>query len=118
MDICAGDTVIVVSGDEKGKVGRVIAVFPKKKCVLIEKINMIKRHTKPRSQAQNQGGIIEKEAPLPFSKIALFDPKAKKGTRVRHRIREEKDGGRVVRIKDRVSARTGEVLEKPVYKRA
>ena len=118
MDIRTGDTVIVISGDEKGKVGRVIAIFPKKRRVLVEKINMIKRHTRPRSQAQMQGGIIEKEATLPLEKVALYDPKAKKGTRVRYRVRYEKDGDRRVKIKDRLSARTGEVIEKPAHKHA
>lgn len=118
MDIRSGDTVIVISGDEKGKIGRVIAVFPKKKRVLVEHINMIKRHSKPRSQTQMQGGIIEKEAPLPVSKVALYDPKSKKGTRVKYRVRFEKDGARRVKVKDRLSARTGEELEKPVHRRS
>jgi ribosomal protein L24 len=61
------------------------------------------------------GGIIEKEAPLPISKVALYDPKARKGTRVRTRVRLEKDGKRQVKIKDRISARTGEVIEKPSH---
>jgi len=116
VDIRAGDTVIVVSGDEKGKIGRVIAIFPKKQRVLVEKINMIKRHTKPRSQTQMHGGIIEKEAPMAVSNVALYDPKSKKATRVRYRIREEQDGNRKIKVKDRLSARTGEVLEKPVHK--
>jgi large subunit ribosomal protein L24 len=113
VDIRKGDTVIVISGAEKGKTGRVLFVFPEKRRVIVEKINMIKRHQKPRSQSQMQGGIIEKEASLPLSKVALYDPKAKRGTRVRFRVRIEKEGDRVIRIKDRVSARTGEVIEKP-----
>ena len=118
MHIRSGDTVIVISGNEKGKIGRVIAVFPKKDRVLVEKVNMIKRHQKPRSQSQMQGGIIEKEATLHISNVALYDPKAKRGTRVQWRTREETDGGRQVTIKDRVSARTGEVIEKPEVKGA
>lgn len=112
MDICKGDTVIVISGAEKGKTGRVLAVYPDKRRVIIEKINMIKRHQKPRSQSQMQSGIIEKEAALPLSKVLLYDPKTKRGTRVRFRIRFEKEGGRKIRIKERVSVRSGEVMEK------
>ena len=116
MDIRSGDTVIVVSGEEKGKVGRVIAVFPKKGRVLVEKVNMIKPPRCDRHQTQMQGGIIEKEAPLPLCKVALYDPKSKSATRVRYRVRYEKDGDRQVKIKDRISARTGEVLERPIHK--
>jgi len=116
VDIRAGDMVVVLSGDEKGKVGRVIAIFPKKQRVLVEKINMIKRHTKPRSQTQMHGGIIEKEAPMALSKVALYDPKEKKPTRVRYRIRHEQDGDHKIKVKDRLSARTGEILEKPAHK--
>jgi large subunit ribosomal protein L24 len=118
VDICKGDTIIVISGEEKGKTGRVLFVLPDKRKVIVEKINMIKRHTRPRSQSQMQGGIIEKEAPLPMCKVALYDPKAKKPTRVRFRVHYEKDGNRRVKIKDRISARTGEVIEKPSHKKA
>jgi large subunit ribosomal protein L24 len=116
VDIRKGDTVIVLSGSEKGKIGRVLYIFPEKRRVIIEKINMIKRHQKPRSQGQMQSGIIEKEAAMPLSKVALYDPKAKRGTRVRYRVRIEKEGTREIRIKERISARTGEVLEKPAPK--
>ena len=118
MNIRKGDTVIVISGDEKGSVGRVLAVLIKSQRVLVEKINMIKRHQRARSQAQQQSGIIEKEAPLHISNVALYDPKAKGATRVKYRIREEKDGNRMVKVKDRISAKTGEVIEKPVPKGA
>ena len=118
MDIRKGDTVVVISGDERGSIGRVLAVFPKKQRVLVEKINMIKRHTRGRSQTQMQGGIIEKEAPLHISNVALYDPKEKAPTRVRYRIRYETDAGRRVVIKERVSAKTGEVMERSGSKSA
>ena len=118
MHICKGDTIIVISGEEKGRTGKVLFVFPEKRAVIVEKINMIKRHTRRRSQAQMQGGIIEKEAPLPMSKVALYDPKARKATRVRTRVRLEKDGTRTVKIKERISARTGEVIERPGHRGA
>lgn len=113
-----GDEVIVISGDEKGKIGRVLHVYQKTQRVLVEKINMIKRHTRARSQQQQQGGIVEKEAPIHVSNVALYDPKAKKGVRVRNRIHYEEDAGRKVKIRDRISAKTGEVLEKPAHKRS
>ena len=113
MDIRKGDEVIVISGSEKGNTGRVLAVLTKSQRVIVEKLNMIKRHTKPRSQQQAQGGIVEKEAPIHISNVALYDSKVKGGTRVRCRVRYEKDGDRQVAIKDRISVRSGEVLEKP-----
>jgi len=117
VDIRQGDTVIVISGDEKGKTGRVIFVDVDKNRVVVEKINMIKRHTRPRSQAQSQGGIIEKEAPIHISNVALYAPKAKGATRVKYRVRYEEDAGRKVKVKDRLSVKSGEVIEKPVPKR-
>ena len=118
MDIKKGDEVIVISGDEKGKIGRVLYIYPKTQRVLVEKINMIKRHTRARSQQQQQGGIIEKEAPIHISNLALYDAKAKKGVRVRTRVHYEQDGSRKVKIRDRVSAKTGEVLEKPAHRKS
>jgi large subunit ribosomal protein L24 len=66
-----GDTVRVVAGKEKGKTGKVLEVDPRKQKVYIEKINIIKRHTKP-SQKRRQGGIIEKEGPLHISNVMLM----------------------------------------------
>jgi large subunit ribosomal protein L24 len=73
------DTVVVTSGKEKGKEGRVLAVYPLKERVLIEKVNVIKRHMKP-SRQYTQGGIIEKEASLHLSKVRLICPKCNKPT--------------------------------------
>jgi large subunit ribosomal protein L24 len=105
-----GDVVVVLSGDSRGeagkpKTGRVLAVNRKKWTVTVEKANFIKRHTKPRG-AGKQSGILEKEAPLHISKVALWDPKAEKGVRVGFR---RTDGGKT---RERVSRATGEVLGK------
>ena len=81
IKIRKGDTVIVVAGDDKGKTGRVLSVDVEKNRVIIEKINFVKRHTKPKGQGQ-QGGILEKEAPVHISNVMLFDAKAGKGVRV------------------------------------
>ena len=99
-----GDTVMVIAGDDKGKTGRVLSVDADKNRVIVEKINFVKRHTKPRGQGQ-QGGILEKEAPIHVSNVMLFDPKAGKGVRVG--TRTTKDGRR-----ERVSRATGETVGK------
>ena len=103
--IVKGDTVLVVSGDDRGKTGRVLAVFADKQRVLVEGVNFIKRHTRP-TQQNPQGGILEREAPIHVSNVMPYDPKAQRGTRVRSRVLS--DGTRV-----RESATSGEVLEKP-----
>ena len=75
IKIRKGDTIIVIAGDDKGKTGRVLSVDAVKNRVIIEKINFVKRHTKPKGQGQ-QGGILEKEAPVHISNVMLFDAKA------------------------------------------
>lgn len=77
------DTVIVMSGKEKGKRGRVISVFPSKERVIIENVNIIKKHMKPNRQ-YTQGGIISKEGTLHISKVMLVCPKCNKPTRISH----------------------------------
>ena len=81
LSIKKNDTVLVVTGKEKGKKGRVISVEPKKDKILIERINIIKRHMKP-SKKYSQGGIIEKEAPLHISNVMLVCSKCSKPTRI------------------------------------
>lgn len=79
MLIKKNDNVMVVSGKEKGKRGRVIAVYPATNRILIEKLNMIKRHTRPNQQLK-QGGIVEKESPLAASNTKLICPRCDKPT--------------------------------------
>ena len=71
MQIKKNDNVLVISGKEKGKKGRVIAVYPAENRLLIEKLNMIKRHTRPTQQLR-QGGIVEKEGPISLSNVKLI----------------------------------------------
>jgi large subunit ribosomal protein L24 len=104
LKIRKGDTVMVIAGDDKGKTGRVLSVDETKLRVIVEKVNFVKRHTKARSQTQ-QGGILEKEAPIHLSNVMLYDPKAGKGVRVG--VRLAKDGKR-----ERVSRATGDTLSK------
>lgn len=80
INIIKNDTVKVISGNHKGKVGRVLKVFPKTNRVIVEKVHLVKRHTKPRSQ-QDPGGIIEKEAPIHVTNVMLVCPKCSKPTR-------------------------------------
>jgi len=87
-----GDQVIVLSGRDKGRRGAVLQVLADGR-VLIESVNMAKRHTKGNPQAGKPGGIIEKEVPLHVSKVALFNPTSKKGDRVG--VKTLTDGKRV-----------------------
>ena len=97
-----GDRVIVTSGREKGKTGEVLRVLRQDDRVLVQGVNMVKRHTRP-SQF-SAGGIIEKEAPLHISNLAHIDPKTDKPTRVGYRITDE---GRKVRY----AKRSGEPID-------
>ncbi len=108
MKIKTGDTVVVISGEDKGEKGRVMAVYPKKNRVLIEGINKVTRHQKPNARMQT-GGIFEKEAPVHVSNVMLWDDKSKSGTRVRL---ERADGN----VK-RVSVKSGKVISEPKWER-
>ena len=88
------DTVVVIAGRERGKQGKVLRVLPAKGRVVVEQINIVKRHQKPRSQ-QQQGGIIEKEAWLDLSNVMPLCSRCNKPSRVGHRKLED---GRSVRI--------------------
>ena len=94
MSIKKGDTVVVLSGKDKGKKGEVIAVLPKDGKVVVEKINMVSRHTKPRRQGE-EGGIIQKEAPLYACKVQRVCPKCDQATRPAHKILAD---GKKVRV--------------------
>ncbi|MCK5138577.1 MAG: 50S ribosomal protein L24, partial [Thermodesulfovibrionia bacterium] len=81
IGIKKNDMVLVLTGEEKGKRGRVLSVNPKKARLLVEKLNMIKKHMKP-SRKYSQGGIIDKEAPIQRSNVLLICPKCDKPTRI------------------------------------
>ena len=89
MNIKKGDTIVVLSGKDKGKQGKVLEVMPKSGKVVVEKINVVSRHTKPRKQGE-QGGILKKEAPIYACKVQRACPKCNKGTRVAHKIEGDK----------------------------
>ncbi len=87
------DKVKVISGKEKGRQGKVLKVFEEKQTVLVERLNMVKRHSKAGSGGAGQGGIIEKEAPLKLSKLMVVCPKCSKTARIGVEVLE--DGERV-----------------------
>lgn len=104
MHVKKGDLVVVISGKYRGKRGKVLRVLPKTRRVVVEGVNVVKRHTKP-SPKNPQGGIVSREAPIPAAKVMLVDPEGKDRTRVG--IRLLGDGRRV-----RYAKRSGELLEK------
>ena len=104
--IRTGDQVEVISGVNAGQRGKVLRVFPDKQRALVEGVNNVKRHTRP-NQNNQQGGIIEKEAPLHLSKLMLIDPQSDARTRVRGQKLD--DGSRV-----RISVKSGEQIPNAV----
>jgi large subunit ribosomal protein L24 len=94
MKIKKEDTVLVIVGKDKGKKGKVRQVMPKDSVLIIEGVNIVKRHMKPRGQAR-QAGIIEREAPLQISNVMLVCPKCNKPVRIKSKIL---DDGKRVRI--------------------
>jgi large subunit ribosomal protein L24 len=102
MKIRKGDTVVVLTGRDKGKTGEVLRVFPDENRALVQGVNVVKRHTKP--SAASPGGIIEREAPIHVSNVAHVDPKTNKPTRVGYRTLE--DGRKVLFAKG-----SGEVID-------
>jgi large subunit ribosomal protein L24 len=98
-----GDRVVVITGADRGKRGDVLRVMPKENRAVVQGINVAKRHTKP-SGMGNPGGIVEKEATIHLSNIALIDPKTDKPTRIGFRILENGE-------KIRVARSTGNAIE-------
>lgn len=92
VHVKTGDTVVVLSGKDKGKQGKVLQVSPKEGKVIVEGLNIATKHVKPRRQGE-QGGIVEAEAAMYASKVQLVCPKCSKATRIGHKILE--DGSKV-----------------------
>lgn len=103
MHVKKGDKVMVISGKDKGKTGTILEAYPKQSRVLVEGINVVKKHSKP-SQANPQGGIISQEAPVHVSNVMPIDPKTGTPTRVGYTT---VDGKKV-----RVAKKSGQVLDK------
>ena len=100
-----GDQVRVMTGRDRGKTGRVLAVNPSKRTITVEHAGIIKRHTRPNPSKNVKGGIVEKEGPMSISNVLLFCQACNKGTRLGHKMLP--DGS-----KERVCRRCGNTLEK------
>ena len=103
MNFKVGDKVSVITGANKGKSGKILHILRSKNRVVVEGINMVKKHQKPSSQNET-GGIIEKENPIHISNIMMTDPKSGKATRIGHEI--NKDGKKI-----RVSKKSNEKID-------
>ncbi|HBI02710.1 MAG TPA: 50S ribosomal protein L24 [Paenibacillaceae bacterium] len=102
MHVKSGDNVMVISGKDKGKKGRILTAYPKTGRVLVEGVNMVKKHTRPNA-ANPQGGIVTQEAAIDSSNVMIIDPKTGEPTRIGHKV---VDGKKV-----RVAKKSGEILD-------
>lgn len=102
LNVKKGDRVVVIAGKDKGKQGEVVAAYPREDRVVVQGVNMVKKHQRP--TAYNPGGIVDKEAAIHVSNVAHVDPKDGKPTRVGVKVLE--DGRKV-----RVARRSGEVID-------
>jgi len=107
MKIRKNDHVMVIAGNAKGKTGKVLKVYPERYRVIIEGVNVIKRHTRP-SQKNPQGGIVQREAPIHLSNVMLLDPKTNEPTRVGMKVVKDDTTGKKKRM--RVAKATGEMF--------
>ena len=108
MKIRKNDMVMVIAGNDRGKTGKVLKVFPKEFRLIVEGINLRKKHTKP-NQKNPQGGILEKEASINASNVMILDPKTNEPTRIGSRvILDEKTGKKKIA---RVAKASGEMIQ-------
>ena len=103
MHVKKGDKVMVITGKDKGKTGVILASFPSKERVLVEGVNVVKKHMKP-NQENPQGGIVSVEAAIHASNVMLVDPKSGEPTRVGYKFEDGK--------KIRIAKKSGEALDK------
>ena len=109
MKLRVGDTVQVIAGSDKGKTGEVIQILRKENKVIVEGVNMVTKHIKP-SQADPEGGIVTREAPIHASNVAYYDSKAKETVKIGYAFDEE---GK----KYRINKKTGKALDKTTKKK-
>jgi len=107
MKIRKNDMVMVIAGNARGKSGKVLKVYPARERVIVEGVNIIKRHTRPR-QKNPQGGIVQREAPIHVSNVMLVDPKTNQVTRVGTKVTRDSTTGKKSRL--RVAKATGETF--------
>lgn len=109
MKLRVGDTVQVIAGSDKGKTGEIIQILRKEDRVIVEGVNMVTKHIKP-SQADPEGGIVTREAPIHVSNVAYYDSKAKQAIKIGYAFDE--DGK-----KYRINKKTGKALDKTTKKK-
>ena len=109
MKLRVGDTVQVIAGSDKGKTGEIIQILRKEDKVIVEGVNMVTKHIKP-SQADPEGGIVTREAPIHVSNVAYYDSKAKQAVKIGYAFDE--DGK-----KYRINKKTGKALDKTTKKK-
>lgn len=103
LHVKKGDKVVVIAGKDKAKTGKVLLVLPKEERVIVEGVNIVKRHTKP-NPVNPEGGIIEKEAPIHISNVQVADPKSGQPSRIGYKLLQ--DGTKV-----RYAKKSGEVID-------
>ena len=109
MKLRVGDTVQVIAGSDKGKTGEIIQILRKEDRVIVEGVNMVTKHIKP-SQADPEGGIVTREAPIHVSNVAYYDSKAKQTVKIGYAFVE-------VGKKYRINKKTGKALDKTTKKK-
>ncbi len=107
MKIHKNDTVMVIAGNARGKTGKVLKVYPDRERIIIEGVNIIKRHSRP-SQKNPQGGIVQREGTIHVSNVMLLDPKTNEPTRVGSQVVKDETTGKKRRM--RVAKSTGEMF--------
>ena len=107
MKIRKSDMVTVIAGNARGKTGKVLKVYPERQRIIVEGVNIMKRHTRP-SQKNPQGGIVQREAPIHVSNVMLLDPKENQPTRVGMKVVKDETTGKKRRM--RVAKATGEMF--------
>lgn len=107
MRIKKNDTVIVVAGDDKGKIGKVLKLFPAKNRAIVEGVGFIKRHTRP-TRTNPKGGILEKEGPVNLSNLKVYCNKCSSPTKIGFKILEQAEKGRENKV--RICRKCGEII--------
>ena len=97
VHIKKNDEVLVIKGRDRGVKGRVLRVFPNEGTAIVERVNMIKRHTRPNPQRQVKGGVVEREAPIRLSNLKLICPESGKPTRIGRKRLDDGSGARVAK---------------------
>ncbi len=107
MRVKKNDQVLVLSGEYKGKQGKILKVFPERQRVIVEGVNFVSRHMRP-SQTMPQGGIVKKEAPIHVSNVMVIDPKTNAPTRIRYGFLDNNE--KMSHRKVRYSKKSGEII--------